>query len=102
MWSLSCHLRQKKQVEPIAEAANLEAPSISIHDAVLKSKFGSEVVKEIYFQMIRQHLAAGTDFNALNNYGETPLDLPRAKSPTLFSRAVVRLVFGWGRMNQST
>ena len=72
---LSTPAPEVKPVEPIAEAANLEAPSISIHDAVLKSKFGSEVVKEIYFQMIRQHLAAGTDFNALNNFGETPLDL---------------------------
>ena len=24
---------------------------------------------------VKQHLAAGTDFNALNNFGETPLDL---------------------------
>ena len=79
---LSTPAPEVKPVEPIAEAANLEAPSISIHDAVLKSKFGSEVVKEIYFQMIRQHLAADIDFNALN------------KLPTLFSRAVVRLVFG--------
>ena len=62
-------------VETIAEAANPEAPSISIHDAILKSKFGSEVLKEIYFQMIRQHLAAGTDVNKLNNSRETPLDL---------------------------
>ena len=62
-------------VEPIAEVANPEAPSISMQDAVLKSKFGSEVLKEIYFQMIRQHLAAGTDVNTLNNSGETPLDL---------------------------
>ena len=62
-------------VDPITEAANSEVPSISIHDAVLKSKFGSEVLKEIYFQMIRQHLAAGTDVNTLNNFGETPLDL---------------------------
>ena len=66
---------EAKPVEPITEAANPEAPSISIHDAVLKSKFGSEVLKEIYFQMIRQHLAAGTDVNTLNNFGETPLDL---------------------------
>ncbi len=76
---LSTPAPEVKPVEPIAEAANLEAPSISIHDAVLKSKFGSEVVKEIYFQMIRQHLAAGTDFNALNNFGKTPLDLAEGK-----------------------
>ena len=41
-----------KPVEPITEAANPEVPSISIHNAVLKSKFGSEVSKKIYFQMI--------------------------------------------------
>ena len=52
---LSTPAPEVKPVEPIADAANLEAPSISIHDAVLKSKFVSEVVKEIYFQMIQQH-----------------------------------------------
>ncbi len=59
---LSTPAPEVKPVEPIAEAANLEAPSISLHDAVLKSKFGSEVVKEIYFQIIRQHFATGTHF----------------------------------------
>ena len=72
---LSTPAAEVKPVEPIAEAANLDAPSISLHNAVLKSKFGNELVREINFQIIRQQLAAGTDFNKLNNFGETPLDL---------------------------
>ena len=91
---LSTSAPEVKPVEPIAEAANLEAPSISLHDAVLKSKFGSEVVKGIYFQIIRQHLAAGTDFNKLNNFGETPLDLAEGEIADFILKTVVRLVFG--------
>ena len=53
---LSTPAPEVNPVELIAEAANLEAPSISIHDAVLKSKFGSEVVKEIYFQILEDEL----------------------------------------------
>ena len=59
---------QAEPVEPIAEAAKPEpptakAPDISIHDAVEKGNV----------EAIKQHLAAGTDVNARDSIGETPL-----------------------------
>ena len=59
---------QSEPVEPIAEAAKPEpptakAPAISIHDAVEKGNV----------EAIKQHLAAGTDVNARDSIGETPL-----------------------------
>ena len=59
---------QAEPVEPIAEAARPEpptakAPGISIHDAVEKGNV----------EAIKQHLAAGTDVNARDSIGETPL-----------------------------
>ena len=57
-------------VEPVAEAAQpepplvkLEAPDISIQDAI----------KEGDIQAVMQHLAAGTDVNAKDENGVTPL-----------------------------
>ncbi len=57
-------------VEPVAEAAQPEpttakAPDISIHEAATWPKGNIEVVK--------QHLATGTDVNAKDKNGETPL-----------------------------
>ena len=54
--------------KPVAEAAKPEpptakAPDISIHDAVEKGNV----------EAIKQHLAAGTDVNARDSIGETPL-----------------------------
>ena len=55
---------QAEPVEPIAEAAKPEPPTaISIHDAVEKGNV----------EAIKQHLAAGTDVNARDSIGETPL-----------------------------
>ena len=57
-------------VEPVAEAAQpepplvkLEAPDISIHEAI----------KEGDIEAVKQHLATGTDVNAKDNNGQTPL-----------------------------
>jgi ankyrin repeat protein len=61
---------EAKPVEPVAEAAQPEpptakAPDISIHDAARTGNI----------EAVKQHLAAGTDVNAKNNVGWTPLDL---------------------------
>jgi ankyrin repeat protein len=58
-----------KPVEPVAEAVKSEsttvkAPDISIHDAAFKGNI----------EAVKQHLAAGTDVNAKNDWSEwTPL-----------------------------
>jgi len=57
-----------KPTEPVAEAATPEpptakAPDISIHDAVEKGNI----------EAVKQHLTAGTDVNARDSIGETPL-----------------------------
>ena len=59
---------ETKQVEPVSVAATPEpppakAPPISIHDA---SEDGN-------IEVVKQHLAAGTDVNAKNDSGVTPL-----------------------------
>ena len=60
---------ESKPAEPVAEAAKPEpptakAPDISIHDAVEKGNI----------EAVKQHIAAGTDVNAKDDDGETPLD----------------------------
>ena len=64
---------EAKPVEPVAESAQPEpatgkAPDISIHDAALKGNI----------EAVKQHLAAGTDVNAKDRYGATPLHLAAA------------------------
>ena len=59
---------EAKLVEPVAEAAQPEpqtakAPDISIHDAASAGNI----------EAVQQHLAAGTDVNAKDNRGRTPL-----------------------------
>ena len=59
---------ESNPIEPITEAANPEppkakAPDISIHRAA----------DEGNLEAVKQHLAAGTDVDAKNEYGETPL-----------------------------
>ena len=61
---------ESKPVEPVAEAATpkpptAKAPDISIHRA---AEFGD-------IEAVKQHIAAGTDVNAKNDDGETPLDV---------------------------
>ena len=60
--------------EPVAEAAKPEpppvkAPDISIHDAALDGNI----------EAVKQHLAAGTDVNAKNISGWTPLHYAETK-----------------------
>jgi ankyrin repeat protein len=57
-----------KAAEPVAEASQPEpptakAPDISIHDAALEN----------LIEVIKQHLAAGTDVNAMDDHGWAPL-----------------------------
>ena len=61
---------ESKPVEPVAEAAKPEpptakAPDISIHHAAAKGNI----------EAVKQHLAAGTDVNAKDRWGMTPLFL---------------------------
>jgi ankyrin repeat protein len=63
--------------EPVAEAARPEpppvkAPDISIHDAALDGNI----------EAVKQHLAAGTDVNAKDEDGETPLHHAGTKEVT--------------------
>ena len=60
---------ETKPDEPVAEAAKPEpptakAPDISIHLAAFEGNI----------EAVKQHLAAGTDVNAKNPSGRTPLD----------------------------
>ena len=59
---------ESKPVEPVAEAAQPEPPTvkardISIHDAVRTGNI----------EAVKQHIAAGTDVNAKDQNGKTPL-----------------------------
>ena len=59
---------QAEPVEPVAEAAQPEpptakAPDITIHDAAAEGNI----------EVVKQHLAAGTDVNTKGGYGWTPL-----------------------------
>ena len=61
---------EAQPVEPVAEAATPEpptgkAPDISIHEAAEKGNI----------EAVKQHLDAGTDVNALDDDGGTPLAL---------------------------
>ena len=68
---------ETKPDEPVAEAVKPEpptakAPDISIHDAV----------REGNIEAIKQHIAAGTDVNAKEDDGDTPLDLAISRNRT--------------------
>ena len=59
---------EAKPVEPVAEAATPEPPTgkalnISIHDAARTGNI----------EAVKQHLTAGTDVNAMDKHGGTPL-----------------------------
>ena len=59
---------ESKPVEPVAKAAKpepptVEAPDISISEAALNENI----------EAVKQHIAAGTDVNARDNGGSTPL-----------------------------
>jgi len=57
---------EAKSVEPVVEAAKpptAKAPDISIHDAA----------EDGNIEVVKQHIAAGTDVNAMNNERKTPL-----------------------------
>jgi ankyrin repeat protein len=65
---------ETKPAEPVAEASQPEqptakAPDISIHDAAYEGNI----------EAIKQHLAAGTDVNAKNKWGGTPLHFAATK-----------------------
>jgi hypothetical protein len=70
---------EAKPVEPVAEASQPEpttakAPDISIHKAA----------EDGNIEAVKQHLAAGTDVNAKDDDGYTPLDyaVPAGKEET--------------------
>jgi len=65
---------ETKPVEPVAEAAKPEpptakAPDISIHEAAGEGNI----------EAVKQHLAAGTDVNAKEEWGWTPLHFTTTK-----------------------
>ena len=79
---------EAKPVEPVAEAATPEpptvkAPDISIHEA---AGSGGNI------EAVKQHLAAGTDVNAKDSFGMTPLLLAGAKN----QKEVVELLIAEG------
>ena len=60
-------------VEPVAEVATPEpptakAPDISIHNSIHKAAYDGNI------EAVKQHLAAGTDVNAKDDAGQTPLN----------------------------
>ena len=64
----STPLPESKPAEPVAKAAQpepptVEAPDISISEAALNENI----------EAVKQHIAAGTDVNARDNGGSTPL-----------------------------
>ena len=62
---VGCGESQQSAPAPEAkpEAPTAEAPDISIHDAAVMGNI----------EAVKQHLAAGTDVNAKNGFGSTPL-----------------------------
>ncbi len=79
---------EAKPVEPVAEAATpkpptAKAPDISIHEA---AGSGGNI------EAVKQHLAAGTDVNAKDSFGMTPLLLAGAKN----QKEVVELLIAEG------
>ena len=60
---VGCGESQQSTPTPETKPEPAKAPDISIHDAVEKGKI----------EAVKQHLAAGTDVNARDDYGRTPL-----------------------------
>jgi uncharacterized protein len=60
---VGCGESQQSAPSPESKPEPAKAPDISIHDAVEKGKI----------EAVKQHLAAGTDVNARDDYGRTPL-----------------------------
>ena len=57
-----------KPTEPVAEAVNLEAPKAKAPDiSILVAAYEGNI------EAVKQHLAAGTDVNAKDEYGFTPI-----------------------------
>ena len=52
------------------EPPTAKAPDISIHDAAFEGNI----------EAVKQHIAAGADVNAKDEYGDTPLDLATHQS----------------------
>ena len=59
---------ETKPVEPVAEAAQLEPPTAKVPDISI-----SEAAMNENIEAVKQHIAAGTDVNARDNAGSTPL-----------------------------
>ena len=61
---------ETKSVEPITEAANPEPPKAKAPDISIQ-----RAADEGNLEAVKQHLAAGTDVNAKNRSGVTPLHI---------------------------
>ena len=77
---------EAKPTEPVAEAAQPEppkakAPDISIHEAA-----ASEAAIDGNIEAVKQHIAAGTDVNAKNDVGITPLDYAKGEIADLLRK----------------
>ena len=59
---------ETKPVEPVAEASTPEPPTVKSPDISIH-----RAADEGNLEAVKQHLAAGTDVDAKNEYGETPL-----------------------------
>ena len=59
---------EAKPIEPVAEAAQPEPPTTKAPDISI-----IEAVKKGNIEAVKQHLAAGTDVDAKDKYGRTPL-----------------------------
>ena len=59
---------ESKPVEPVAQAAQLEPPTVEAPDISI-----SEAALNENIEAVKQHIAAGTDVNARDNGGSTPL-----------------------------
>ena len=59
---------ESKPVEPVAKAAQLEPPTVEAPDISI-----SEAALNENIEAVKQHIAAGTDVNARDNGGSTPL-----------------------------
>ena len=60
--------KETKPVEPVAEASTPEPPTVKAPDISIWT-----AVQEGNIEAVKQHLAAGTDVNAKNTSGQTPL-----------------------------
>jgi len=60
---------EAKPVEPVAEAAKPEPTGVKAPDNLIR-----KAVRDGNIEAVKQYLAAGTDVNAKDESGETPLD----------------------------